>query len=93
MIKRTQEQWHNLFSAHEASEFCKQHGICPNYFSKRKKELLTKPKSVKSTVFMPVSHTASSTSQLELQHEQVQIKIPLTVQASWLAELIHRLQA
>ena len=46
MVIRTTEEWHSLFTAKTTSglsqkHFCKQQGLCPKHFSKRKKELLT----------------------------------------------------
>ena len=44
MIKRTPEQWHQLFAAHQTSglsqaQFCKEHKLCPKYFSLRRRQL------------------------------------------------------
>ena len=44
MVKRSIEQWQALFRQHNesgklASEFCRDKGLCPKYFSKRKKDL------------------------------------------------------
>lgn len=45
MIRRTSEQWLSLFDQHKTSgltqtEFAKQQGIDPSYFSLRKRQLL-----------------------------------------------------
>jgi len=45
VTKRTPEQWQALFAEHQASglsqaQFCKQQGLCPKYFSVRRKQLL-----------------------------------------------------
>ena len=45
MKQRTRADWLSLFESHAqsgltASAFCKQHGLCPRYFSVRKKQLL-----------------------------------------------------
>lgn len=45
MLRRTFEQWQTLFDQHKASgltqtEFAKQQGIHPSYFSLRKRQLL-----------------------------------------------------
>ncbi len=99
MKRRTQAQWLNLFSEHESSglkaiEFCKEHGLCPNYFSKRKTQLLTEQKPTEDSTFVPVKlNTAQSSSQLELQYEKAIIKIPITIDARWLAKFIQALQA
>ena len=44
MTKRTPEQWRDLFAAHQTSglsqaQFCKQHQLCPKYFSLRRRQL------------------------------------------------------
>ena len=43
MNKRTPEQWRGLFAAHQASglsqaQFCKEHKLCPKYFSLRRRQ-------------------------------------------------------
>ena len=45
MKKRTRDQWQELFTQHNtsgvsAAEFCKQHNLCPKYFSLRRKQLV-----------------------------------------------------
>jgi len=99
MKRRTQEQWLSLFSEHKAGglkaiEFCKEHGICPNYFSKRKSQLLIEHKPTKESTFVPVMlNTAESSLGLELQYEKTVIKIPINIQANWLAQFIHALES
>jgi len=99
MKRRTQAQWLILFSEHEASglkaiEFCKEHALCPNYFSKRKTQLLAEQKSTKESTFVPVQlNTVESSSQIELQYEKTIIKIPITIDTSWLAQFLKELQA
>ena len=44
MNKRTTEQWLSLFAEHDqsglsAAVFCKEHQLCPKYFSLRRKQL------------------------------------------------------
>ena len=100
MIKRTQEQWRNLFTEHQASglkaiDFCKQHKICPNYFSKRRSQLLnTEKKSTSTSAFVSVTPTTQTgTSTLSLQYQQINITIPATVSPDWLATLLQQLKA
>jgi len=100
MLKRTQEQWRALFTEHQASglkaiEFCKQHNICPNYFSKRRKDLLNPDKKLsKASPFVSVTPTTqTSTSTLSLQYQQINITIPATVSPDWLATLLQQLKA
>jgi len=99
MTKRTPTQWLTLFSEQAASglttaAFCRDHELCSKYFGKRRKQLLTKPKPQTTSSFVPITMTAhNQPHMLELQHEGAVIKIPLSVTAIWLAELIHQLQA
>jgi len=99
MIKRSQEQWPRLFTEQQASglkasEFCRDHNICPNYFSKRKKELLTpKNNTSQSSPFVSVTAVPSKeTAILALHYEHTILKIPLTVSPNWLADFIHQLR-
>lgn len=44
MIKGSEVQWRELFQQHDSSgmraaAFCRQHSLCPKYFSLRKKQL------------------------------------------------------
>ena len=44
MNRRTSEQWQYLFAEHQASgltqaQFCQQQGLCPKYFSLRRRQL------------------------------------------------------
>lgn len=44
MNKRTTAQWRELFAAYQASglsqaRFCKEHNLCPKYFSLRRRQL------------------------------------------------------
>lgn len=44
MIKRNPKQWQQLFAAQQSSglsqaKFCKQHHLCPKYFSLRRRQL------------------------------------------------------
>ena len=100
MIKRTQEQWRSLFTEHQASglkaiDFCKQHNICPNYFSKRRKELLSPDKkSSEAFHFVSVTPTTQTgASSLSLQYQHTVITLPTTVSPDWLASLLQHLKA
>jgi len=100
MIKRTQEQWRTLFAEHKASglkatEFCNNHNICPNYFSKRRKELVNaEKKTSRTSPFVSVTSTTKiGTSTISLHYEQTIITIPATVSPDWLATLLQQLKA
>ncbi len=99
MIKRTQEQWRSLFTEHHVSglkaiEFCKQNNICPNYFSKRRKQLLnTDKKSASSSPFVSVrTPTATGESTFSIQYNQTIITFPITISPDWLAALLQQLK-
>ena len=54
MMRRTPEQWHELFTAQKASglnqaQFCKEHKLCPKYFSLRRRQLRSHSGQVKAT--------------------------------------------
>ncbi|WP_290581022.1 IS66 family insertion sequence element accessory protein TnpA [Ketobacter sp.] len=62
MKKRTQEQWLELIQQQQASgqtqaQFCREHSVCPRYFSLRKKQL-TGPE--KSSPFIQAKRTLPS---------------------------------
>ncbi len=66
MKKRTKEQWQELFALHDtngvsAAEFCKQHNLCPKYFSLRRKQLATAADK-KKTGFVRVNVKPETTS-------------------------------
>ncbi|MBT0587982.1 IS66 family insertion sequence element accessory protein TnpA [Alteromonas oceanisediminis] len=81
MHRRTIEQWQTLFKQHDesgvtASQFCREQGLCPRYFSKRKRDLgwrntrSTGPKLVKLTKPEPTPFTPS----VRLQFGQVSVR-------------------
>jgi len=100
MTKRTQEQWRSLFTEHQASglkinEFCRQNTICPNYFSKRRKQLLTTEKqSNSSSPFVSVHPTtATNAPTFSIQYNQTVMTFPISVSPNWLAKLLQELKA
>ena len=84
MIKRTPEQWHALFAAHEASglsqaQFCKEHQLCPKHFSLRRRQLTrceSHPKlispliKVQRPVPLPVSSVSLHYQGIEIRFTQ-----------------------
>jgi len=100
MTKRTQEQWRSLFTEQQASglkinEFCRQNTLCPNYFSKRRKQLLNpEKKSTSSSPFVSVRPTtATESSTFSIHYEQTIMTLPITVSPDWLATLLQQLKA
>ncbi len=108
MTKRPPVQWHNLFQAQlesgkSAAAFCREHKLCPKYFSLRKKQLgwsvagSTKGLSDK-TAFVPVVlHTPqsktsfSSTPAFHLTYRNTVLELPGTVSVEWLSGLMRAL--
>lgn len=107
MVKRTVEQWQTLFRQHDESEqlasvFCRDKGLCPKYFSKRKKQLgwrlgdisskvipVDKPKLVKVKRAKSVVMSAPITMQIR----DVSITIPAVQSPQWIASLVKGLNA
>ena len=86
MNKRTPEQWHSLFAAHQASglsqaQFCKEQRLCPKYFSLRRRQLnaswvsTEKPKTPLIQVQPPRS---SSYTGVSLHYQGIEIRLPQT---------------
>lgn len=97
MIKRTTEQWQALFIAHDktdlsAAEFCRQHNLCPKYFSLRRKQLSGQAvKMKKTTVFVKARVPAMprfAMESIQLRHGPCQLMVPSSVSPEWLAALI-----
>lgn len=102
MIKRTPEQWQSLFSAHKtgglsASAFCKEHNLCPKYFSLRRRQLGdVHPRVSHQKAF--VKAVPSKPAQRTVTHEQIQLhghfgvlSFPASISTSWLASFVKAL--
>ena len=101
MKKRTTDEWQALFAEHDesglsAAAFCRGHGLCPKYFSLRRRQLgdgSTSSPTAKG-VFAPVSMAPVSGVTIEIQlGGDVQLHIPLAVSPLWLGTLLQQLQA
>ena len=104
MMRRTQAEWRALFQAQTesgltAAAFCREQGVCPKYFSVRRRQLMGEsvPRSKRSveSAFMPVvlpGTVAMGTLEVRVGAE-VQLRVPASVSAQWLAELLQRLRA
>ena len=58
MQRRSHEEWHALFQTQQASgqnmaEFCQAHGVCPKYFSLRRRQLMGDAVSSMTTTVSP----------------------------------------
>lgn len=101
MTKRTPAQWQALFFNHQSSgltsaAFCRQHKLCPKYFSLRKRQLQwMPPKALPSaqipSAFVPAKVTVTSPQSIELTWQSVQLSLPSNVAPQWLAQLIKTL--
>ena len=87
MPKRSKEQWLQLFeqqaqSGLSANRFCKEQGLCPKSFSRRKNQLLStleEGKPCTQTAFIKAAHKPEAVNTipaLVLQHERSQIILP-----------------
>ena len=93
MNRRTTEQWLALFEQHKASgltqtEFAKQHGIEPSYFSYRKQQLLAWQHD-DNTGFIELTPQGMVLSEpILLRKRDVELQLPAGTDALWLAALL-----
>lgn len=100
MKKRSHEEWHALFQAQQASGqnravFCRAHGVCPKYFSLRRRQLLGGAvPATAASVFVPVAiQRPAETMAVEVRFgDSLQLRVPTSVAPQWLAELLHALR-
>ncbi len=96
MIRRTTEQWLALFDQHKTSgltqtEFAKQHGIEPSYFSYRKRQLLAWQHD-DNTGFIELTPQGMVLSgPILLRKCDVELQLPAGTDALWLAALLRAL--
>lgn len=98
MKRRSREAWHALFQAQAtsgvtAAAFCREQGVCPKYFSLRRRQLLSEslPKAPGSarSVFVPVAIPRSEALALEVQvGATLQLRVPTSVSPQWLADVL-----
>ena len=101
MQRRSHEQWQALFQEQQASGqnmavFCQAHGVCPKYFSLRRRQLLgdVMPSKVTAlSAFVPVAVPRPDASALEVRlGATLQLRVPTSVTPQWLAALLHALR-
>jgi len=87
MKKRNESEWRALFAAHEesrltAAAFCREHGLCPKYFSLRKRQFGWHPGAGKSpfvAVQKPLIDPRPVTGgDIRLRYQGIEILIPAT---------------
>lgn len=97
--QRSQAQWLDLIeqqkqSGLKTSEFCRQQGLNPQYFSKRKRQLSlpSEPAShVSSFIKAQASRNASTTAienRISLSYQTIQLQLPRNTEPHWLAQLM-----
>ena len=101
MLKRTAEEWHQLFSAHQqsgqsAAAFCRERSLCSKHFSKRRQQLFDSDRvsPAPKSAFVPVAVTPSQAPvrvELHLGDALVLI-LPSCLAPAWLADLIRQLR-
>jgi len=98
MARRTREQWLGVFqdqvdSGLSASEFCRQHGIDPNYFCQRKGQLGWKRResNAKATGFIELEPPLPVAGAVELHFGKVSLSLPSGVSPSWVATVMREL--
>ncbi|MFN2309629.1 MAG: IS66 family insertion sequence element accessory protein TnpB [Gammaproteobacteria bacterium] len=102
MKRRSQAQWRALFQQQQSSRqtaaaFCRARGICPKYFSLRRRQLLgdsVASGAEAAEAFVPVVMPRSvAVPALEVRlGETLALHVPTSVAPRWLAELLHALR-
>ena len=101
MKRRSPAQWHALFQEQQSSglnatAFCRAQGICPKYFSLRRRQLSDGTASGAEAVsaFVPVAlQRAAEALTLEVRlGATLQLRVPPSVSPQWLAALLHALR-
>lgn len=95
MIKRSEVQWRELFEEHSrsglsAAVFCREKKLCAKYFSLRRRQLSGEAVKPKGQAFV-AARVAPVTSVIEVQIGLVRLRLPGSVPAVWLAELVRGL--
>ena len=93
MIRRTSEQWLALFDQHKSSgltqtEFAKQQGIDPSYFSLRKRQLLAWQQDDNDGFVELTPHGIVFCQPMLLRKRDIELPLPAGTDAVWLATLL-----
>lgn len=101
MKRRSKEDWQALIlrqteSGLSAQQFCRNHDVCPKYFSIRKKQL-----DLRQSAFVPVLHSkranpeitapALKSASLVLRHGGCCLHFESMPDSTWLAQLVREL--
>lgn len=88
MARLTQDQWRALIEEQTAMAFCAERGIDNKYFSTRKSQL-SKPSTTSG--FVAVTTKPADNQSIQLIAGAIQLRIPTSVSAQWLADVIKAL--
>lgn len=91
MVRRSEAQWRGLFEAHAQSglsavAFCKEHQLCPRYFSLRKRQLLQP-----GSPFVEAVASKSEEASIRLRYRDTVLHLGGDVSPQWVAQLIRAL--
>lgn len=93
MIRKTPEQWLALFDQHKSSgltqtEFAKQQGIDPSYFSLRKRQLLAWQQDDNDGFLELTPHGMMLCQPMLLRKRDIELHLPAGTDAVWFATLL-----
>ena len=102
MNKRSTTEWQALFEQHAASglsaaAFCREQGLCSNYFSLRRKQLSgelsdsirKKPKpQARVTAFVTARFRSDATERIAVRFGEIEIHSPRQVDVNWLSDFV-----
>ena len=103
MTRRSQAQWRELFreqdgSGLSAAAFCRGRGVCPKYFSLRRRQLSSGAVSgdvaATTSAFVPVA-VQRSIEALAVEVRlgtTLSLRVPIAVSPRWLIEVLHGLR-
>lgn len=103
MTRRSPTQWRELFREQEASglnasAFCRTRGMCPKYFSLRRRQLSDAAMPQDTTATMPVFAPVTVRRSAEVPSLEVRLgttlslRVPIAVSPRWLIEVLHGLR-
>ena len=102
MNKRSITEWQALFEQHAASglsaaAFCRGQGLCPKYFSLRRKQLRgelsaakqKQPKQrAKAPAFVLAKRQLEAKAHITLRFGEIEVRLPSQVDAHWLSAFV-----
>ncbi len=102
MNKRSPTEWQILFEKHAASglsaaAFCREQGLCPNYFSLRRKQLRgelsdteqKKPKpQAETSAFVSARFRPDAKEYIAVRFGEIEVNLPSQVDVNWLSDFV-----